>query len=253
MEDCFTAQVMRKYSARYMFCQQCGFLAVREPFWLEEAYKNAITHADTGLVMRNNSIALKVASVLYFLTGERGGGKYFDAAGGYGLFTRLMRDFGFDFYWMDKYCENLISPGFEYEQDLFECKGVTAFEVLEHLITPFSFFEETFSMSGAQFCIFSTDLYRNTPPLPEEWYYYTFATGQHIAFYQRRTLETLGAKLGLYFASANGLHIYSKTHINELKLRFVTGWITDVSTLWIRSHMRSKTVSDHQLMMDRTL
>ena len=251
MEACFTATVIRKYTARYEVCNKCGFLAVQEPYWLEEAYLRAIASADTGLVMRNVSLASKVAGVLYWIMGERCGGRYLDAAGGYGLFTRLMRDLGFDFYWADKYCENIISPGFEYNQEMGTCRAVTAFEVLEHLAHPASFIEETLSMSGAQVLLFSTELYAGAPPRPGDWYYYAFATGQHIAFYQRRTLEMLGTKLGLYFASANGLHIFSRTRVNEQLLRVVTGWLSSAAALWIRFRMGSKTMSDHDLMINR--
>lgn len=251
MEACFTAKVVRKYTARYLVCNKCGFLAVQEPYWLEEVYSRAIASADTGLVMRNVHLASEVAGVLYWLMGERGGGRYVDVAGGYGLFTRLMRDLGFNFYWADKYCENIISPGFEYQKETGSCRVVTAFEVLEHITDPASFIEETLSKYGAQALLFSTELYEGVPPQPGNWYYYAFATGQHIAFYQRRTLEILAAKLGLHFASANGLHIFSKTKVNEPLLRVVTGWLSSCAALWIRFHLGSKAVSDHNLMISR--
>jgi hypothetical protein len=251
MEDSFTAKVFLKYTARYKVCNKCGFLAVQDPYWIEEAHSKAIASADTGLVMRNVSLSSKVAGVLYWIMGERGGGRYIDVAGGYGLFTRLMRDLGFDFYWSDKYCKNVISPGFEYQQEMGICQAVTAFEVLEHLANPVPFIEETLSLYGAQTLIFSTELYEGAPPRPGDWYFYVFATGQHIAFYQRRTLEMLGTKLGLYFASANGLHILSRTPINELLFSMATGWLSSSAALWIRFRMRSKTLSDHDLIINR--
>lgn len=251
MDVCFTAKVVRKYTAEYKVCNNCGFLAVQEPHWFEEAYSRAIASADTGLVMRNVSLASKVAGVLYWIMGERSEGRYVDVAGGYGLFTRLMRDLGFDFYWADKYCENIISPGFEYQHEMGPCKAVTAFEVLEHITDPASFIKETFSVFGAQVLLFSTELYEGAPPRPGDWPYYAFATGQHVTFYQRRTLEILGTKLGFHFASANGLHIFSRAHINEQLLRVVTGWPSSLAALWIRFNMGSKTVSDHNLMIKR--
>lgn len=251
MDACFTSIVMRKYSAEYKVCSKCGYLTVHNPHWFEEAYTSVITTADTGLVMRNVSLAPKVAGVLYWLMGARSGGRYVDVAGGYGLFTRLMRDLGFDFYWADKYCENKMSRGFEYQQGMGACSAVTAFEILEHLSDPVTFIEEIFSITRAPVLLFSTELYEGAPPRPGEWPYYAFATGQHIAFYQRRTLEALGAKLGYYFASANGLHIFSRTRVNEPLLRVVTGWFSSCAALWIRFHLGSKTVSDHNLMISR--
>ncbi len=183
MEPCFTAQVLGKYPAQYETCNACGFLRVHEPHWLDEAYSRAIAAADTGLAMRNISLACKLAGVLYWVAGERGEGLHLDAAGGYGMLTRLMRDLGFDFYWADKYCDNLLAPGFEYSQAQGACRVVTAMEVLEHLTDPAAFIEETLAFSGAQTLVFTTELYEGHPPQPDAWWYYTFSTGQHIGFF----------------------------------------------------------------------
>jgi hypothetical protein len=252
MKNCFSAQVIGKHEAQYEVCDKCGFLRAHDPHWLEEAYSSAIAAADTGLVMRNFSVACKLAGVLYWVLGERGGGRYLDAAGGYGMLTRLMRDFGFDFYWSDKYCKNLLVPGFEYNQAMGPCNAVTAIEVFEHLTDPAAFIEETLSFSGAQSLVFTTELYEGTPPQPDSWWYYTFATGQHIGFFQRRTMETLGAKLGLRFYSANGIHILTRNKLNESLLRLVTGrWVSRIAPWWMRRHLGSKTMSDHQLMLHK--
>ena len=85
MKACFTATVVRKYRARYEVCDKCGFLAVQEPCWLKEVYSRPIASTDTGLVMRNISLASKVAGVLYWIMRERGKGRYLDIAGGCGL------------------------------------------------------------------------------------------------------------------------------------------------------------------------
>jgi hypothetical protein len=203
--------------------------------------------------MRNISLACKLAGVLYWIEGERGEGRYLDAAGGYGMLPRLMRDLGFDFYWADKYCDNLLARGFEYSPAIGPCCTVTAMEVFEHLTDPVSFIEETLAFSGAHTMVFSTELYEGTPPQPDAWWYYAFATGQHIGFFQRRTLEVLGARLGLQFATANGIHVFSRTAVNERLLRAVSGrWVSRIAPWWVRRRLGSKTVGDHQLMLRRT-
>lgn len=252
MTHCFSEQVLGKYRADYQVCEQCGFLRAHDPHWLDEAYSSAIAAADTGLVVRNFSVACKLAGVLYWVLGERGEGCYLDSAGGYGMLTRLMRDFGFDFYWADKYCNNLLVPGFEYSQAKGPCNAVTAIEVFEHLTDPAAFIEETLAFSGAQTLVFTTELYEGTPPKPDAWWYYAFETGQHIGFFQRRTLETLGARLGLQFSSANGIHVFSRTAMNERLLRAVTGrWASRIAPWWIRRRLGSKTMSDHYLMLQK--
>jgi hypothetical protein len=79
MDSCFTAQVLGKYSAQFEVCKNCGFLRAYEPHWLDEAYSRAIAAADTGLVMRK-SPRVKIAGALYWIVGERGEGRYLDAA-----------------------------------------------------------------------------------------------------------------------------------------------------------------------------
>lgn len=253
MKFVFTATILKKYPAQFEVCSACGFLHASDPYWLDEAYSSAIAAADTGLVARNIALASKVAGALYWVMDERGEGRYLDAAGGYGMLTRLMRDMGFEFYWQDKYCDNIIAPGFEYKPELGACNAVTAMEVLEHLVDPTAFIEEVLAVAGAQTLLFTTELYEGPPPHPDNWWYYTFGTGQHIGFFQRRTLQTLGARLGLKFASANGLHVLSKSAIDEKLLKLATGrWSTGLSPWWIRRRLGSKMVSDHLLMMGRT-
>lgn len=250
MKPVFTATLLNKYQAQYEVCNACGFLRAHAPHWLDEAYSSAIAAADTGLVARNISLSRKVASALYWAMAERGEGRYMDAAGGYGMLTRLMRDMGFDFYWADKHCDNLTALGFEYKPELGGCRAVTAMEVLEHLTDPAAFIEETLAVAGAQTLLFTTELYEGVPPHPDDWWYYTFETGQHIGFFQRRTLETLGVRLGLKFASANGLHVLSKTAVNESLLKLATGrWSSRLSPWWVRRRLGSKMISDHRLLL----
>lgn len=250
MKFSFTAEVLHKHLARYEVCDGCGFLRAHEPHWLGEAYSSAIAAADTGLVERNFSLAAKLAGALYWSMGERGTGRYLDAAGGYGMLTRLMRDMGFNFYWSDKYCENLLALRFEYKPEIGACRAVTAIEVLEHVTDPVTFIEETMVSAGADTLLFTTELYEGAPPDPSTWWYYSFATGQHISFFQRRTLAAIGYRLGLQLTSANGIHVLSKHLINERVLKWVTSrWVTRVAPWWVRRHLGSKTVGDHQSIL----
>ena len=250
MKFCFTANVLQNYPAEYDVCSLCGYLCVRNPHWLGEAYASAIAAADTGLVMRNITLAPKVASFLFWVMCERGQGRYLDAAGGYGMLTRLMRDFGFDFYWADKHCANLLARGFEYGEHLKGCRAVTAIEVMEHLAEPLAFVDEALRMAGANTLLFTTELYEGDPP-KRDWWYYAFNSGQHIGFFTKSSFEALGRKLGLNFYSVNGLHILSREVFNPFRLQLATHtWVSNITFLLIRSRLKSKTMSDHQLIMN---
>ncbi len=251
LTDCFTARVLNKYDARYRVCDSCGFLGAHSPHWLAEAHARAIADADTGMVLRNLSLAPRIAGVLYWALAERGTGRYLDTAGGYGMLTRLMRDLGFDFHWHDDYCPNVLAPGFSFRQESRPYRAVTAVEVFEHLPDPKGFVEETLAMAAAGTLIFTTLLYEGPPP-PQSWWYYSFATGQHVGFFQRRTLERLAAELGLQFATAQGIHVLSREPISGRALGFAAHRAVALGSLWwVRKRLGAKTVADHELMLSR--
>jgi hypothetical protein len=254
MRKAFTAEVLGKYKAQYELCDSCGYLKAHDPYWLDEAYTSAIANADTGLVMRNITLANKISRILFWLTDRKMQHLYLDAAGGYGMLTRMMRDFGFDFYWIDKYCENLVAPGFEYNDTMGPCSAVTAIEVLEHVVDPIAFIKELLSFSASETLIFTTELYEGQPPKPNDWWYYSFATGQHIGFFQLRTLERIANDLGLNFVSANGLHMFSKKTINKFMFSLLTNrYFSLFPSFLIRSYLGSKTFVDHENMMKKVV
>lgn len=251
MSHACNAKVLGKYDAVYNYCKNCGFLCAENPHWLEEAYTCAIASTDTGLVNRNINTANKLAFILYFLFGDRGNGRYVDVAGGYGMLTRLMRDYGFDFYWSDKYCENLLAHGFNYAEEMGTCRAVTAFEVLEHTEDPIDFIQSALKFGQTDTFIFTTELYEGAPPNPETWTYYSFEEGQHISFFQRRTLIILAEKMGLNFFSNGWMHIISSHKINETLLNLSIGRLCFWGNRRIRRKLQGRTVADSDMLTQK--
>src|ERR1051325_4405659 len=141
-----TAQVLEKYNVQYFQCCHCGFIQTESPYWLNEAYSEPITNSDIGLVERN--ILLSKISKALILAFYNPNARFVDYGGGYGLFVRLMRDSGLDFYRFDKLCTNLFAKGLEAtveSQHAYEL--VTAFEVFEHLVQPLNEFEQMLRFS----------------------------------------------------------------------------------------------------------
>ena len=244
----FTATVLGKHSANFTHCTSCGFLQVPNPHWLDEAYSSAIASTDTGLVSRNSAIAQKLAALLYFVIPGHGHNCYLDVAGGYGLLVRLMRDYGFDFYWSDKYCDNLFAKGFEFREGETPCRAVTAIEVMEHTVDPVEFVVEALARSNSNTFIFTTELYKGDPPAPEDWWYYSLSTGQHISFFKRQTLEILSERIGMKYIHKAGLHIFTKENLPEFMTRiFMKKSIPHLSN-FAAKRLSSKTYTDHEYM-----
>jgi hypothetical protein len=241
----------RKYDVRYLFCESCGLLQTEEPYWLEEAYSRAIADTDTGLVSRNLTIANALSCLLYFCFDPKA--RYLDFAGGYGLLARLMRDRGFDFYWHDRFCENVFARGFEWDhlQETAPGGAVTAFEVLEHVADPLAFIRQALDQARCSTIVFSTLLYEGAPPDPDKWWYYSQETGQHISFFRRQTLQTLGNKLGLRLYSNGWFHVLTAKNIGGTGFRLCSSRLAGPVTRYVQMRMRSRTADDHEVMVGR--
>ncbi len=154
--------------------------------------KSPINIEDTGLLKRNILFAKRTSVLLFFLFNKDSA--FLDYAGGNGLFVRLMRDQGFDFYWSDPYTENIFARGFEYDNQK-KVDLITTFESFEHFTNPLAEISKMLSLSRN--ILFSTEIYKGNPPRADKWDYYSFSHGQHISLYSERTLRYIADKFKL--------------------------------------------------------
>jgi hypothetical protein len=214
------ATLLGKYEVAYYRCHHCGFVETEEPYWFDDAYAAAITESDIGMVSRSVGLATVSRAVIgaFFNPKDR----FVDYGGGYGLFVRIMRDAGFDFYWTDKYCSGIFARGFE--AALEKDKGyetLTAFEVFEHLADPVSGMEEMLRYSDN--ILFSTMLIPSHAPKPEEWWYYGLEHGQHVSFYTHQSLALMAKRFGLNLCSNNSfIHLFTKKKIPAVLFKLLT-------------------------------
>jgi 2-polyprenyl-3-methyl-5-hydroxy-6-metoxy-1,4-benzoquinol methylase len=221
-------------------CPACGFVQTGEPIWLEEAYKDSINACDTGILARNIRLREYVSIILYYFFNQDV--RYLDYAGGYGIFTRLMRDIGFDYYWCDKYSDNIFAKGFEYDLK-HHIELVTAFEVLEHLVTPLEDLEKMISISKN--ILFTTELLPEPLPSPQEWWYYGIEHGQHISFYTRASLEKIAHHFKLNYYNYGDLHLITEKNISRLQFKMVMKYSKKLNLYGrIQRKLHSKTMDD---------
>ena len=203
----FSATILGKHEISYYRCLETGFIQTETPFWLEEAYTEAITKLDIGLLSRNVAKTEFSTRTLPLISPQ--GQRFLDYGGGYGIFTRLMRDAGFDFHLYDPHCKCLFAEDFKRDSlqpaDIERYDCITAWEVFEHLEDPKATLEEL--MQYTECLLFSTLLVPEpVPQVVDDWWYFTPETGQHIAFYTIDALEHLANQLGLHFISDGEAH-----------------------------------------------
>ena len=146
-----------------------------------------------------------------------------DFGAGYGLFVRMMRDNGYNFYWYDAYCTNIFASKFSSEdlpKDERHYQVVTAFEVFEHFVDPLKEIEKILCQSEGIF--FSTELVNRCKTEIENWWYISPNHGQHVAFYDIKTLGFIAQKLELNLYSHKNLHFLSKKKVNKFAYDFLT-------------------------------
>jgi 2-polyprenyl-3-methyl-5-hydroxy-6-metoxy-1,4-benzoquinol methylase len=198
--------VLKRYRVQYFRCEACGFIQTETPYWLEEAYSSAIACQDVGIMQRNLSNCELTSAVLNLLFPNIS--RAIDYGGGHGIFVRLMRDKGFDFYWSDLHATNDYARGFECKEGS-NYDFLTAFEVLEHLVDPVAGLSKLMSLSDNVFV--STCLVPEPAPGLSEWWYYVPSTGQHISFYTAESLRHLAARFGRNLLSVGPYHLFTKS------------------------------------------
>jgi hypothetical protein len=200
----FSDRVLSKHECSYFCCDRCSCLFAGFPIWLDEAYTEAISVTDTGIIARNESLCASLMTLFRKLypTAPR----VLDFGAGYGLMVRMLRDRGVNAFWYDKYCTNLFAKGFEYDPGI-RPDVIIAFEVIEHLQNPTDFFNKAFSIADS--VIVSTELLPDGLLAGErrDWWYLSKETGQHIFFFSESTFREIAKKHSVHYFNLAPLHV----------------------------------------------
>lgn len=249
----FTEKILNKYQTKYFQCEKCKFIQTENPFWLDEAYADAINYSDIGYIYRNiNNSKITKFIINNFFESDK---KYLDVGGGYGVFTRIMRDFGYDFYNYDPFCKSLFSSNFnldkkEINENKFEI--VTFFEVLEHVAEPISFLQEMFKLSDN--ILFTTELCDETKKYisANDWWYFDPYNGQHISFYSLNSLKTIAKTFNCNLFSENGFHLMTKNNVNNMKYKLImTNFYSIINSL--KKPRKSLLITDYNSIINKKI
>lgn len=242
-EKVFRTKILYKYDIDYFRCLNCDFVQTEKPYWLEEAYSNPMNLTDTGIMLRNiRSSKIVTSIILFFFKKDY---NFIDYAGGYGVFTRIMRDIGFDFYWNDPYTKNLLARGFESKEST-KYDVVTSFESFEHFEEPLVEIEKILTISKN--IIFSTELVPKELPDPEKWWYYGKEHGQHIALYSKKTMKVIASKYNINYYNLDNLHFFTEKKLSFVATTFLRfkymKHILYLTSYPLQLILKSKTLSD---------
>jgi hypothetical protein len=231
-------------SIRYMQCPKCGYVQTEQPYWLDRAYARSMNDSDTGIMARNLTNLHVVFATLFALRELRG--RVVDYAGGYGILTRLLRDYGIEALWSDGFSSNLLARGFEHNGE--PAALVTAFEAFEHFVDPGIELDKM--LATAPNVLLSTSIIPDPVPRPDEWWYYGSEHGQHIGFFKVSTLRKLAESRGRHLIS-DGLtyHLITKTKFDQ-RIWYFFMKAKRLLRIVARKRLKSKTWEDHLRMVE---
>jgi hypothetical protein len=202
----FSERVLNKYSTGYWRCLDCGSMQTDPPHWLEESYATLRPVTDTGIVARGIQMT-QMTSLLLKIAGVSADTQCLDWGGGNGLFCRMMRDQGYNFFNDDKYVEPFYCNGFTADRiGIAKCDVLTSFEIFEHLANPVVELSDILRLEP-RLWIFSTQLYEKQG---RDWNYFGPSIGQHVFFYSARGLEGFAQARGYRFVRGRHLHMFLK-------------------------------------------
>ncbi len=194
-EQLFSARILGKYDVAYSRCSACGFMQTEEPYWLVEAYADAVSVYDVWSVSRPWQHSTAVARLIEHCFADSAL-PFLDFGGGTGIFVRAMRDLGYPFLRADAYSPNLYARLFDLTDhpSLRKFSLITCFEVFEHLPDPLADLRSMFALADTVFI--STNLIPAGVKSVDDWYYFAPFHGQHVSFYTVAALQELARITG---------------------------------------------------------
>ncbi len=193
-----------RYQADYSECVACQSLQVSNPHWLQEAYHREahplLDNPDQGRFQRNFTVYSYLRAFVQSGIIERDS-TLLDYGGGYGLLTSMLRNAGMEAWQYDQYIDQPFLAEKFHIGDLRDIPDgtfdvVTAFEVMEHLVTPHEAardWRRILKPNGV--LVLTTGLYRSGEH-DAHWPYLSTEFGQHVTLWSSDGISHLAKQYG---------------------------------------------------------
>ncbi len=235
-DECFSVTLLGRHRVALHECRVCGSLQTDQPYWLDEAYADARPITDTGIVQRTLETSILCSYLLNFFS-LSSTHQCVDFGGANGLFSRMMRDRGYNFFSYDRYADPFYVPHHgAIEHGIERAVVVTCFEVLEHLPEPAKNLQEIFAYEP-DIIIASTDTYHGQGAT---WPYLSLENGQHVFFYSTLALGQVAEAYGYGLISTGYFHIFCRNQPRTLSYEWDT--VRELGRMLLEPDMRRKTL-----------
>lgn len=201
-------EVCGAYDADLIRCSVCGFSFISDPWWLESTFEDRLHRMDVGSLERSLYVArfLKGVSVLIKRWKDQ---PMLDFGAGDGVLVRHLRDRGLQIRYSDPFASPVFFVGDAInEDDKFELSVLS--EVALHFVDPLQEFKSLLVRSNQ--VLFTA--VKAPEKIDENWWYLMKSTGQHVAFYSKKSIDKLAKELGCHsYGKGSFFHVISKEKI----------------------------------------
>jgi glycosyltransferase involved in cell wall biosynthesis len=245
----FRQLVMGQHTVGYWRCDQCGSLQTEAPYWMEQAYSRDAERYDTGKASRTLANFLLLPRLLEILQVSKADVAV-DFGGGTGLFGRLMRDAGFNFFTHDKFGSSEFMGSYAWNALDRPCRLITLFEVAEHFVNPAEEWQRLLACDP-QWILGSTELFAGQG---RDWPYLSPESGQHVFFYSHAALTMMARQAGRYYYDLGMYFLITRQPLEVAAIEQINAWQTQQypvgkSTFdnWIRAPYQNATLDNAEV------
>lgn len=245
----FRKQVLGQHQVAYFRCAQCGSLQTEAPYWMDQAYATGAERYDTGKASRTLGNFLLLPQLLQILQVSPSDIAV-DFGGGTGLFARLMRDAGYNFFTHDKFGSSEFMGSFTWDQLDRPCNLITLFEVAEHFVNPAQEWNRLVACDP-QWILGSTGLYAGQS---EDWDYLSAESGQHVFFYSPESMALIARHTGRHYYNLGMYFLLTRQPLDASAIAKINAWQKDLYTVckssfdsWIQAPYKNASVDNTEV------